>query len=275
MLLFPNAKVNVGLNIISKRPDGYHNISTAMLPVGWHDILEIVPAKGETTTLTTSGNAVQCPPHKNLVMKAFRALDARVELPPVDIFLHKIIPDGAGLGGGSSDAAFTLRGLNELFSLDFTKEQLAAIALEIGADVPFFIYNRPMLAEGIGEVLSPLSITSRAVYIAIAKPEISISTAQAYAGAKPVFPEKSLKEIIESDPLSWRGNAINAFEASLVPSFPFIERMKQEFYNAGAFYSSLSGSGSAVFALFHDDKMAEQALEAFPECHTYSGKLNF
>ncbi len=276
MLLFPNAKINVGLDIIAKRPDGYHDISTAMLPVGWNDILEIVPARGERTTLTITGLKVDCPDEKNLIMKAYRALGSEITLPPVDIYLHKIIPHGAGLGGGSSDAAFTIRGLNEMFSLGLTDSQLAEIAVEIGADCPFFIYNRPMLAEGIGEILTPLTISSaNPVYIAIAKPDISISTARAYSGTRPAAPLKSLKKTIEADPSLWRDNAVNAFESSLAHDFPFIEQMKSEFYKAGAFYASLSGSGSAVFGLFNNDKMAEDALKAFPQCRTYSGKMNF
>lgn len=275
MLLFPNAKINIGLDIIAKRPDGYHDISTAMLPVGWHDILEIVPAKGERTTLTVTGRRVDCPPDKNLIMKAYRALSSQVTLPPVDIYLHKIIPDGAGLGGGSADAAFTLRGLNEMFSLGFSENRLAEIALEVGADCPFFIYNRPMLAEGVGEILTHLSLKSAPMFVAIAKPAISISTAQAYSGTNPAIPSVPLKKIIEDSPMLWRDRAINAFESSLAVDFPFIEQMKSEFYNAGAFYASLSGSGSAVFGLFNNDKMAERALRLFPQCDTFSGAMRF
>ena len=139
MILFPNAKINLGLDILRRRPDGYHDIETVMIPVPWCDVLEIVPAKGSETTLTVSGRRVDCPPEKNLVMKAYRALAETVELPPVDIFLRKIIPDGAGLGGGSADAAFTLRGLNELFALGLSDSRLAEIAAGLGADCPFFI----------------------------------------------------------------------------------------------------------------------------------------
>lgn len=208
-------------------------------------------------------------------MKAYRALSSQVTLPPVDIYLHKIIPDGAGLGGGSADAAFTLRGLNEMFSLGFSENRLAEIALEVGADCPFFIYNRPMLAEGVGEILTPLYIRSAPMFIAVAKPAISISTAQAYSGTNPARPSVPLKKIIEDNPLLWRGRAVNAFEASLAAGFPYIERMKSEFYTAGAFYASLSGSGSAVFGLFDNDKMAEQALRLFPGCDTFSGAMYF
>ena len=160
MILFPNAKINLGLNILRRRPDGYHDLEMLMLPVGWADILEIVPAApGEATTLTCSGRPVDCPPEKNLVMKAWRALKAECpSMPEAAIYLRKIVPDGAGLGGGSSDAAFTLVGLNEVFGLGISRERLAAIAAGIGADCPFFIHNRPMLATGTGTVLEAVDI---------------------------------------------------------------------------------------------------------------------
>ena len=150
MILFPNAKINIGLNIVSRREDGYHNIETVMYPIGWSDVLEIVPARGNDATLTVTGREVNCPPEKNLVMKAFRLFQENTGIGNVDIYLHKIIPDGAGLGGGSADAAFTLIGLNKMFECNLNNEQLAAMAAKIGADCPFFIYNTPMLATGIG-----------------------------------------------------------------------------------------------------------------------------
>lgn len=273
MIVFPNAKINLGLDIISERSDGYHDVSTVMIPVPWCDILEIVPAKGETTALYTSGNVVECKPDNNLVMKAYNALDSITPLPPVDIYLHKIIPDGAGLGGGSADAAYTLRALNSFFALEYSNTDLAQIAGGIGADCPFFIYNRPMLAEGIGEILSPVSIPNTPIFVAIAKPAIHISTAEAYAGTRPALPAIPLREVVEGDMALWKDHASNSFEKSLAHKFPFIEEMKKTFYSAGAFYSSLSGSGSAVYGLFFDDKLAENALSLFPDCKTFSGQI--
>ncbi|MDE6652636.1 MAG: 4-(cytidine 5'-diphospho)-2-C-methyl-D-erythritol kinase, partial [Paramuribaculum sp.] len=244
MIVFPNAKINIGLNIIEKRPDGYHNIESVMYPVPWTDILEIVPASGTETRLTTSGRAVACPPEKNLVMKAFRALDKRVPLPPVDIFLHKVIPDGAGLGGGSSDAAFTLSLLNDLFNLDLTKDFLAETAAEIGADCPFFIYNRPMLATGTGTDLSEINFSLKGYRIVIVKPPVSVPTAKAYAGVVPMPATSSILELIGAFyPEIWTDKVVNDFEKSVFAEFPEIGMIKDTLYNIGAFYASMSGSG--------------------------------
>ena len=182
MVVFPNAKINLGLNITSRREDGYHILTSIMLPIGWHDILEIVPSNYGATTLTTSGNKVDCPPESIIVMKAYRALANHAKLPSVNIYLRKIIPDGAGLGGGSADAAFTLKALNNMFKLNYSDDELAEIASTLGADCPFFIYNRPMIAEGIGTDLTPtdISVLSGKTLL-IVKPDIHISTAEAYA----------------------------------------------------------------------------------------------
>ena len=185
MITFPNAKINLGLDILRRREDGYHDIETVMVPVPWHDVLEIVPAKGEETTLTVTGRHVDCPPEKNLVMKAYRALEREVSLPPVDIYLRKIIPDGAGLGGGSADASFTLRALNELFALGYNDEQLARVASTLGADCPFFIYNRPMLCTGTGTDMEPIDVDLQGLDILIAKPDVSVPTAAAYSHTTP------------------------------------------------------------------------------------------
>ena len=165
MIFFTTCKVNIGLNIVARRQDGYHDIETLMVPIDWHDVLEIVPAKGDKTTLTVLGRQVDCAPEDNLVMKAYRALDAVTPLPPVDIYLEKIVPDQAGLGGGSADASFTLTGLNEMFSLGLSKERLAEIAATLGADCPLFVYNRPMLATGTGTTLQPVDIDLTHYYI--------------------------------------------------------------------------------------------------------------
>ena len=183
MVVFPNAKINLGLNIIARRFDGYHDLDMVMIPVKWCDILEIVPAKGDRTTLITSGRTVNCPPEKNLVYKAWLLMNEYVsgDLPPVDIYLHKIIPDGAGLGGGSSDAAFTLVAINKLFALDLTDEQLCEIAARLGAYCPFFIYTRPMLCRETGTTMAPVDVNMEGIAASlIAKPEIvSVSTDEA------------------------------------------------------------------------------------------------
>lgn len=276
MILFPNAKINIGLYITSKRPDGYHNLETLFYPVGWSDILEIVPAKGTETTLTVTGNTVECPPEKNLVVKAYRALNEATPLPPVDIYLHKIIPDGAGLGGGSSDAAFTLKGLNELFALELSDDALAEIAAGIGADCPFFIYNRPMLAHGIGNEFESCDIDLTGKTIAIVKPEESVSTSEAYSGVVPALPEYDLRPALLDDITQWREKISNDFERSIFPAHPSIKAVKEKLYELGAEYASMSGSGAAVYGIFNNgsaDRLSELLPKLFPGCATFSSEM--
>lgn len=274
MLVFPNAKINIGLNITARRTDGYHIITSAMLPIDWHDILEITPSKKRHTTLTTSGNKVDCPPESNLVMKAYRALDAKTKLPPVDIYLKKIIPDGAGLGGGSSDAAFTLTTLNTMFQLGYSTEKLAEIAGTLGADCPFFVFNKPMIAEGIGTELTPTEIPHlKGNTLLVVKPNIHISTAQAYAGVTPQLPKVSIPRLLQQPLEKWHNNIINDFEKSLNDKFPQIAEIKETLYKHGAVYASLSGSGSAVYGIFHNDKLAEIAAQTLNKHTTFICQL--
>lgn len=278
MILFPNCKINLGLDILARRPDGYHDLATVMVGVDWCDILEIVPSKGGDTTLTVTGRAVECAPEKNLVMKAFRALADEIsgerDLPGADIFLHKIIPDGAGLGGGSADAAFTLRGLNELFNLGLAPGRLAAVASRLGADCPFFLHDYAALCTGTGTTISPVSIPALAgKWVAIAKPGFSISTARAYAGVVPRRPVVELTEVIGEEIGHWTDRLSNDFEASLRSDFPEIERLKGRMLDNGALYASLSGSGSAVYGIFGSQAQAEEACVAFPECYCHAGRF--
>lgn len=275
MILFPNAKINLGLNVVRRRPDGYHDIETLFYPVPWCDILEIVPSKGTTTTLTVTGRSVDCPPEKNLVMKAYMALDKLSPLPPVDIYLQKIIPDGAGLGGGSADAAFTLLGLNRLFRLGFSDEELAATATTIGADCPFFIYNRPMLASGIGNVFSHIDIDLSSMTIAIVKPQVHVSTKEAYAGIVPSIPDIDLRTTLLDPVDCWRGVLKNDFETSIFPLHPEISAVKNRLYEIGANYAAMSGSGAAVFGLFTEssDILADKISNCFPDCDRLVSQL--
>lgn len=276
MILFPNAKINIGLNIISKRTDGYHDIETIMYPVPWCDILEVVPASGGDTTLTVTGRPVACPPEKNLVMKAYRALDSRIPLPPVDIFLHKVVPDGAGLGGGSADAAFTLVALNGLFNLDLGKETLAEIASGIGADCPFFIYNVPMLATGTGTELAPVDLSLKGYRIAIVKPSVSVPTAEAYSGVTPRSPEFPLVDSAAEAPCKWTGKIVNDFELSVFARHPGIAAIKESLTALGAVYAAMSGSGSAVFGIFPEqsDNLADLLESTFPGCDIFTALLS-
>ena len=253
MVTFPNAKINLGLNIVSRRPDGYHDIATVMMPVGWTDILEIVPGKGPDSTLTVTGRGVDCPPEKNLVMRACRAVCERYpQVQPVDIFLHKVIPDGAGMGGGSADAAFTISTLNSMFGLGMTPSEMAEVAAGIGADCPFFIYNRPMLCTGTGTTMEPfdsLAIPEGTVLV-IAKPQEGVSTRQAYAG---VTPREAVPPVAEAAAMPWtRWQEVlhNDFESSVMAACPSIAEVKRTLMAYGPVYCSMSGSGSAVYALF-------------------------
>lgn len=275
MITFPNAKINLGLDILRRREDGYHDISTVMLPIGWTDILEIVPAAGWEDSLTVSGRKVDCPPEKNLVMKAVKALRGLYDFPKVDIFLRKVIPDGAGMGGGSSDAAFTLKTINGLFNLNLDRRRLAEIASQIGADCPFFIYNKPMLCEGTGTTMSAFALSDLSGYdLAVVKPSASVPTAMAYSRVSPALPERSVAEILtDSMPEQWQGRLKNDFEPSVFSALPEVGEIKEKLLEMGAVYCAMSGSGSAVFAFFRHDTMSAERIEpAFTECDCFFEK---
>lgn len=270
MILFPHAKINIGLDIVGRLPNGYHLLETVMAHTDWEDILELTPA--ESTTLETTGRPVDCPPEKNLVMKAYRLMsEALGGLPPTRIHLHKNIPDGAGLGGGSADAAYTLRGLNELYNLGLPDEALADLAAQLGADCPFFIYDRPMLCTGIGTDLRPVELPEKelsALTLAIVKPAESVSTAEAYAGVRVATPFVPLAERVRRSVDDWQGLVTNAFEATVIPRHPLIGEIKEALESLGALYASMSGSGSAVYGLFPEvdaDIMSDLLSKRFPE----------
>lgn len=240
-----------------------------MVPVGWHDVLEIVPSAANKTTLKVYGRKVECPPEKNLVMRAYNALcDYTGGLPNVDFYLEKIIPDGAGLGGGSADAAFALRGLNELFNLEMPQEILAEIASKIGADCAFFIYNRPALCEGIGDILTfDISPDLEGKSILIVKPHVaSVSTREAYTGVTPHPSEFNLPQIVSSEVGKWIDNLHNDFENSIFPKIPELKALKQSLFDKGAEYASMTGSGSAIYGIFDSDKLALNVADSFSDC---------
>ena len=256
MILFPNCKINLGLHVLRRRPDCYHDLETLMLPVGLTDILELVPSASGSTTLAVTGRAVACPPEKNLVMKAFRAVEKEVgTLPPTDIFLHKIIPDGAGLGGGSSDAAFAITGLNTLWNLGLSEQRMLSIAASVGADCPFFIYNKPAMAVGTGTTLIPAaSPLPEGSLLLLAKPEAGVSTAQAYSCIKPDDSRAPLSQILSRD--DWAKNVVNDFEASVIPQVPEIGDIKKILESTNPIYCAMSGSGSALFAVYRPSQEA-------------------
>lgn len=275
MIVFPGSKINLGLYIESKRADGYHNIATVMIPIGWSDVLEILESpETDHTMLHTSGSAVDCPPEKNLVMKAYNALKAEIPtLPGAYLALEKIVPHGAGLGGGSADAAACLKALNTVFSLSLSDQQLAKVASTIGADCPFFIYNRPMLATGIGTDLEPIDIDLKGYTLVVAKiAGTEVSTAQAYAGVTPTGPSPDLRSILRGRPETWRSRLDNDFHRSVLNRIPKVGGLQTTFYDCGAAYSAMTGSGSAVFGIFGDSDSAELAyrtVKSLPDCSVF------
>lgn len=236
----------MGLHIVNKRADGYHELETIFYPVNWCDVLEIIPS--DELQFSSSGLAI--PGKGNLCLDAYHLLKADFDISAVHIHLHKVIPIGAGLGGGSSDAAFTLKGLNELFDLKLSNEQLRAYALQLGADCPFFIENKPMLATGIGEVLEPIDLDLSQYHISIVKPDIHVSTAEAYSGVVSSQPLHSLLDLTQQPIADWQVQ--NDFEKSVFVQYPEVEKLKQSLYKKGAVYAAMSGSGSAVFGLFKE-----------------------
>ncbi len=249
MIVFPNAKINLGLNITEKRGDGFHTIQSCFLPVQWQDILEIIPAK--KTTFKSSGIDIPGKPENNLCLKAYQLLKKDFQLPNVEIYLHKIIPIGAGLGGGSADAAFTLKVLNQLFELYLDDFILEEYAEKIGSDCPFFIKNKPTLALEKGTVFEAINTNLSGKHIVLVYPNIHISTAEAYAGIKPQKPTFSIKDIIENHPITeWENLLKNDFEASIFPNHPQLSKIKNQLYALGASYASMSGSGSTIYGIF-------------------------
>ncbi|MFT2010624.1 4-(cytidine 5'-diphospho)-2-C-methyl-D-erythritol kinase [Pontibacter sp. 13R65] len=248
MLDFPNAKLNLGLLVTSKRPDGFHNLQSCFYPVKWCDALEVLPASEETFTM--SGLPVPGNPNSNLILKAYKLLQQDYKLPPVHLHLHKVIPMGAGLGGGSADAAFTLKLLNVLFELSLNEDALEDYARKLGSDCAFFIRNKPVLAVEKGDVFKPIELDLTGYSCVVVYPGIHITTAEAYGNINPKEPEIGLDELIQQDVSTWRNTLKNDFEDALFPKYPALAVLKENLYEAGAVYASMTGSGSAVYGLF-------------------------
>lgn len=248
MICFPNAKINLGLHITSKRRDGYHDIETCMVPIPLHDALEVVVDK--KTVFDVSGLAIPGDEKDNLILKALKLLRKDFnDLPNVHIHLLKNIPMGAGLGGGSADAAFALTLMNRLFDLHLENWFLEDYAAQLGSDCAFFVENTPKIATGRGEILEHVDITLEGDHVLLVKPPIHIGTKEAYAGVKPQSPKLRLKEILKDKSL-WKENLVNDFEESIFPAHPELAAIKKQLYNMGAYYAAMSGSGSTVFGLF-------------------------
>ncbi len=250
MIVFPNAKINIGLRVTERRADGFHNIETIMVPVGLADALELTPASDGVFGFTSSGMPIDGPEESNLCVRAFRIMQKRYNLPEIRIHLHKVIPTGAGLGGGSSDAAFTLKLLNRMFSLKLCNEVLAEIAAEIGSDCPFFIGNHPSVARGRGELITPLYHRFNGYSILLVKPESEVSTAWAYSQVKPSGIHLPEAPDLPHDPDLWPDLLVNDFEEPVFRHWPEIAVIKRQLIEMGAVYAAMSGSGSAVYGLF-------------------------
>lgn len=252
MISFPNAKINLGLNIVSKRPDGYHNLETVFYPLPIKDALEIIVSESGNDSFSELGIKTGTSSHDNLVMRALSLMREHYSFPKLEVHLLKKIPFGAGIGGGSADAAFMLKLINAKFELGATDNELAGLATKLGADCPFFIYNRPLFASGIGEVFEDIDLSLNGFNLVLVKPHIHVSTKDAFALVNPKLPEISLKEIVKHSVTEWRNVMANDFEKSIFPKYPTIEAIKQKLYDLGAVYASMSGSGSAVYAIFEN-----------------------
>ncbi len=255
MLDFPNAKINIGLFITEKRADGFHNLESCFYPVKWCDALEVLPAEQEHFTM--SGLPVPGNPETNLCLKAYRLLQDKFKLPPVHLHLHKIIPMGAGLGGGSSDASFTLKALNSLFDLQLSTRELEDFARQLGSDCAFFIQNKPVLAIEKGDVFRPIAVGLSGYTCVLVYPGLHITTAEAYGNIVPKLRGHSLAELLQQDIAEWRTTVKNDFEEALFPKYPELADIKNKLYEAGAAYASMTGSGSAVFGLFKGEAPAD------------------
>ena len=260
MTVYPNVKLNIGLRVLGKRPDGYHELQTAFVPCyAFSDCLEIVPAASFEVEIT-GPEYTGWDPSEDLTARAWRLLRADFGIPPVRISLEKRSPVGAGLGGGSADGAFALSALNEMFSLGLSKDRLADYAAQLGSDCAFFVYNFPMFASGRGEVLEPIRLPLDGYRFEVAVPEgVHVSTKEAYEGLKlsasaGEATASDLRALITATPIEkWRDVVVNDFEASIFPKYPAIAELKEDFYRRGAVYAAMSGSGSAVFGIFKED----------------------
>lgn len=267
MITYPNAKINLGLNIVEKRPDGYHNLETIFYPINLQDALEVTELENEEGEykLKVSGVPIEGDAENNLVVKAYRLLKKDFpDMSPINIHMFKHIPTGAGLGGGSADAAFMIKLLNEKFNLKLSIEKMEKYAAILGADCAFFIQNKPVFASGIGNIFENITLSLKGYYIVLVKPDIFVSTKDAFSHITPMHPNQSLKEIIRMPVETWRATMKNDFEESVFQKYPEIAAIKDKLYDMGAIYASMSGSGSSVFGIFREQ--VEHIEEVFNEC---------
>jgi 4-diphosphocytidyl-2-C-methyl-D-erythritol kinase len=253
MIVFPNSKINLGLKVIHKRPDGFHNIETVFYPIDWCDSLEIIENKTTKSlfSFSQSGLTIDAPINENIIYKAWKLLLENKKIPPISVHLHKNIPMGAGLGGGSADAAFFINALNLQFDLKLTPNKIVTIANKLGSDCAFFINNVPVIGKEKGNVFSEINVNLSAYYILIVYPAIHSNTKDAYEGLKIKKSTVSLKTIIVKNKIdTWKTSLINDFEETLFLKYPRLKKIKENLYSHGATYASMSGSGSSVYGIF-------------------------
>ena len=263
MVLFPHCKINLGLNIVRKRPDGFHDLETVFYPVPWYDALEIIPAADGLFAFNVSGLTIPGKENSNLCIRAFRLLQADHPLPEVKMHLHKVIPMGAGLGGGSSDGAFTLRLLNHLFNLGLSGDQLRGYARNLGSDCAFFISDTALFAHERGDQFEQVTIDLHGMTLLLVFPGIHVATADAYAAVLPAPPKTPLKQLVHLPVDQWKDSITNDFEMAVFKKFPVIGVIKQKLYDTGAVYASMSGSGSAVYGLYPGTPAIGDAFTGF------------
>jgi 4-diphosphocytidyl-2-C-methyl-D-erythritol kinase len=261
MLVFPNAKINIGLNIVEKRSDGFHNIESCFYPVGWTDALEVTPSSElqfESEGITIPGSGAD-----NLCLKAYKMLDDDYHLAPVKLHLLKSIPVGAGLGGGSSDAAFTIKALTQYFDLDISFEKQLTYARRLGSDCAFFIFNEPAYCFGKGDHFEDIGLNLKDKWIVMVNPGIHISTVEAYAGVVPEPGKTDLRSVLKMPLSEWKFHVKNDFEATLFPKYPLLEELKARLYDCGAEFASMSGSGSTIFGIFDKEINLRSQFQSF------------
>lgn len=269
MIYFPSCKINLGLHILQKREDGYHELETGMLEIPFRDILEIVPA----TTFQFTSSGLSIPGNSNSCIQAYDLLKQEFDLPPVHIHLHKLIPMGGGLGGGSSDSTNTLMALNELFQLGLTDNALMEMAAKLGSDNAFFVRGGLQLATGRGEILEPLESQARHLHLCVVNIGIHVSTKEAYASVVPQIGRPSIKEVLQLPMELWSAKLVNDFETSVFRIYPELDAIKSDLYAAGATYAAMSGSGSTLFGLF--EQLPEEMRWSSPPVYEKWLEVNF
>lgn len=261
MILYPPAKINIGLYVINKRLDGYHNLESVMVPIPLYDILELQPA--DNFSFSTSGIPIPGNPDTNLCVKAFHLMKEKYAIADVAMHLHKVIPMGAGIGGGSANAAFVLRGLNDLFSLHLTIKELEELAAQLGSDCPFFITDKPKFTEGRGEIMKEISLSLKGYFLKLINDGTHVSTADAFSDLIPSDLSNHLTDKIQLPLREWQGKITNDFEKTIFSKYPHLKTYKDKLLSEGAIYASMSGSGSSVYGIF--EEAPERTSEAVTE----------